>query len=284
MRNTLFIISIFIFFYNTTAFADSVEFEVEGRSRNLIFEYPKNVENEVVPLVMFFHGSGGNARWLKRHSKKINNLLIEGGYAVAFMNGSGLFGLNSWNAEHCCAYAAKKKINDVAYIDMAIDILADKYKIDRNNIILIGHSNGGMVIYKAIAELRNKIRAVVAVSTALFADQPAPKHAFSLFMIHSEDDEILPYEGGMSHSKRVRKKQKLPYLGFMDAVNLWKNNLNCRSEYKENKDYGFTIEFSDCDGRNFIRVLSLKKGGHKWNKEIEAVSITQMIFDFIKQL
>ncbi|MEZ5692104.1 MAG: alpha/beta hydrolase [Rickettsiales bacterium] len=264
--------------------AEEIDFESGGIKRNFILEYDKEKLKNPAPLVMIFHGGGGNSSWMKRHSKKLTKLLKKSGYMVAFMNGTGRFKLinsNVWNARYCCGVAAKNNVDDVAYIDKAIDIIASKYSIDTGSIFLIGHSNGGMLAYRAAATMRHRVKAVVVVSTAIFSDQPRPKRPFSLFMIHAKDDEILPYNGGMSTNKKARRTQTRPYMAFEDAVSLWSDYLCCGKENSLRlSGIGIAGNY-DCSGGNRLQVLYLEKGGHKWNKEIDGFSISQVIASFI---
>ncbi len=262
--------------------AEELTFKVDDIERDLILNYPENSANIPVPLVMIFHGGGGNSAWMQRHSTELNDLLLNAGYAVAFMNGTGMIRLNSWNAKHCCAYAAKNKIDDISYIDAAIDSIAKKYLIDERNIFFVGHSNGGMISYRAVVETQHAIKGIVVVSSAVFDDQAMPKYPFSLFMIQTKDDEIIPFTGGMSKNRSAFRTQKRPYMGFEDSVDLWKKYLRCGQEKQKTVSDDILLRSANCEAGNFIRVLELTKGGHKWNKEVAGVSLPQEILLFMQ--
>jgi|CXWL01.1.fsa_nt_gi polyhydroxybutyrate depolymerase len=277
----LVLIVCFVGFYSI-AQAEELTFKVGGLERDLIVNYPENSANIPVPLVMIFHGGGGNSSWMQRHSTELNGLLLNAGYAVAFMNGTGMIRLNSWNAKHCCAYAAKNKIDDIAYIDAAINAISKKYLIDERNIFFVGHSNGGMISYRAVGEISRAIKGVIAVSSAIFDDQAVPKYPFSLLMIQTKDDEIIPFTGGMSKNRSALRTQKRPYMGFEDSVDLWKKYLRCGQENQKTVSDDILMRSADCEAGNFIRIFELTKGGHKWNKEVAGVSLPQEILLFIQ--
>ncbi|MEQ1790079.1 MAG: alpha/beta fold hydrolase [Rickettsiales bacterium] len=265
--------------------AEELKFKVGEEKRDLILEYPENIANIPVPLVFLFHGGGGNSSSMQRKSSEIKELLLKAGYAVAFMNGSGRFSrlkLHTWNGDHCCGYAAENKINDVAYIDAAIDFISQKYLIDESNIFFIGHSNGGMISYKAAGITRHPIRGIVVVSSAVFADQPAPKRAFSMLMIHTKDDEIVHYTGGISTNKKVFRTKTKPFMAFEDAAMLWKKYMNCGQESNVSINDSAVLQSANCASASFIRVLKLENGGHEWNKKIEGISIAKIILQFIQ--
>lgn len=285
MRTTkLFLVLITCFVvFSTIVQAEELTINVGGVERDLILKYPKNSANIPVPLVMIFHGGGGNSSWMQRKSSELSELLLNAGYSVAFMNGTGrLLKMNTWNAEHCCGYAAEHKIDEVAYIDAAIDLIAEKYLVDERNIFFIGHSNGGMISYRAAGETRHAIKGIVVVSSAIFADQAIPKRPFSLFMMQTKDDEVVPFAGGMSTNKKALRTQMQPYVAFEDSVNLWKKYLRCGQESQKSVADNVLMHSANCESGNFIRVLELTKGGHKWNKEVGGVSLPQEILLFMQ--
>jgi len=100
------------------------------------------------PVVLVFHGGGGGADWMTNKSARLTRTLTGAGYAVVYMNGSTkrrTEKLRTWNAVHCCAYAARAKINEAAYADAVLDALDVRLDIDRTRIFLMGHSNGAML-------------------------------------------------------------------------------------------------------------------------------------------
>lgn len=268
----------------TTANAEELLFKVGRENRDLILEYPKNSANIPVPLVLIFHGGGGNSSWMQRHSSELQELLLKDGYAVAFMDGTGRFlQMHTWNGEHCCGYAAEKKIDDVGYIDAAIDNITEKYLIDESNIFLVGHSNGGMIVYRAAGMTRHAIKGAIGVSTAVFVDQPAPKRSFSLLMVHAKDDEVVPYTGGMSTNKKAVRTQTRPYMAFDDGVLLWKKHLHCGRDSQKYITNSVLMRSANCADGNFIRALQLETGGHEWNKKIEGISMPKIILQFMQE-
>jgi polyhydroxybutyrate depolymerase len=103
-----------------------------------------------------------------------------------------------WNAGGgCCGQPAMKQVDDVAYIQSAVNYLINKYAINRDHIYGIGHSNGAMMTQRLMCET-SLYAAAVAVSGPLNVSVkscPAArgKHIFAL---HGAEDQNVPIQGG----------------------------------------------------------------------------------------
>ncbi|MBL8782077.1 MAG: polyhydroxybutyrate depolymerase, partial [Alphaproteobacteria bacterium] len=76
------------------------------------------------PLVLVLHGGGGNGV-ISAAMSGFNAKADAEGFLAFYPNGSGRFGerLLTWNATHCCAYAMRENVNDVAFLGDLIDEL-----------------------------------------------------------------------------------------------------------------------------------------------------------------
>jgi polyhydroxybutyrate depolymerase len=159
---------------------------------------PHASANAPLPVVVNFHGGGGNARTQKWYSRMDRTADREGFIAV-YPNGTGGFGtrLLTWNAGNCCGVAALNRVDDVGFTLAVIDDLARKTPVDMARIYAAGLSNGSMMAYRIAAEASERIAAVAGVAGAMTLSNFAPKVLVPVMHIHSVDDQRALYGGGL---------------------------------------------------------------------------------------
>ncbi|MEN9643843.1 MAG: hypothetical protein RL238_512 [Actinomycetota bacterium] len=102
----------------------------------------------------------------------------------------------TWNAGGCCGAAARKDVDDVAFIDALIDEMMADHHIDADRVYVVGHSNGGFMAYPLACELSDRIAAVGLQAGGLMVDTCAPERPVSLLHVHGRDDTNVPLDGG----------------------------------------------------------------------------------------
>ena len=87
------------------------------------------------PLVLNFHGGGGNATQHQKYSQ-MDAVADREGFLVVYPEGSGpLEGrLQTWNAGGCCGMAVRDNIDDVAFVRRLLDDLAKRQAYDSASI------------------------------------------------------------------------------------------------------------------------------------------------------
>ncbi|MBS0154003.1 MAG: alpha/beta fold hydrolase [Nitrospira sp.] len=234
------------------------------------------------PLVLIFHGGGGSAQFMVRRSSAFADLLLTRGYAVAFMNGSShRDGRNfrTWNGGHCCAHAMTTKIDEGNYIDQAIAAIAAHTPVDRSRIFLMGHSNGGMVTYRWLATLRTKVRGIVVISSAMFADQPAIPQGTSAFLTHTHDDNNVAFNA--SFAPKQKRAWDAPPLPFLEAEARMAQLLDCDNPNEQRVADGVIKRDHTCTSGAELTVVVSETGGHEWPKSIPGFSLEGAILMFL---
>lgn len=240
------------------------------------------------PVVLVFHGGGGGAAWMSNRSTTFTRTFMDAGYVVIYMNGSTrgrTDKLRTWNAVHCCAYAARKKINEAAYVDAVIDSLDARHDIDRTRIFLMGHSNGAMLSYRIAGQMKTTPRAIAPVSGAIFADQPDVPARTSIFMYHAVDDEVLSYDG--NPDDKAERWRTAPHVGFIAAEARLAAQKNCQQAVPiavdtrgPLRDSGVEMTVRSCPGSSLVAVTGLS-GGHEWpSRPKSGFSIEAALLDF----
>ena len=259
----------------------TLEVEVSGETRSAIIELPDELNTTPAPLIMIFHGGGGSAARMQSVSGDFATRLRDEGYVIAFMNGSArrnTRNLRTWNADHCCAYAAEAGINDAAYVDAVYEALVARTPINEDQIHLFGHSNGAMLIYRIASDLSFTPDAIVIVSGAMFADQPPFPEETSVFSIHTRDDKVLSFSGDDDRSERYRTAPILAFENVRDRLETLKN---CPSDLDLDIYLETFIEDTPCDDGSSIVTFTLSEGGHEWPKNDTALPLEDLILSFL---
>jgi polyhydroxybutyrate depolymerase len=168
------------------------------RRTYLVYVPPQAAANGPLPVVLNFHGGGGNAKTQKWYTRMDETAAREGFIAV-YPNGTGGFAgrLFTWNAGTCCGSAAAKRVDDVGFALTLLDDLGRRTPVDQTRVYATGLSNGSMMAYRLAAEASGRIAAVAGVAGAMTARQFKPAHPVPVMHIHSVDDGRALYEGGL---------------------------------------------------------------------------------------
>ena len=169
-----------------------------GRRRSYIVHVPREGANRARPVVIAFHGGGGEAEGFKAYAG-LDDVADREGFTVVYPNGSGLLPrrLLTWNAGDCCGYAMNQRIDDVGFAVAVLDDLARRAPIDPRRVYATGHSNGAMMAYRLGAERANRIAAIVPVAGAISVTRFMPDRPVAVLAIHSVDDPRALYDGGL---------------------------------------------------------------------------------------
>jgi polyhydroxybutyrate depolymerase len=175
--------------------------QVGSRSRSFVVHLPpRSSERGALPVLLAFHGGGGNAQGFQKYAR-LDAIADREGFVVVYPDGSGRLGrrLLTWNAGLCCGAAREQRSDDV---DFALRVLADLARdlpLDGTRVYATGHSNGAMMAYRLAAEAAPRIAAIAPVAGAMqLSGAFAPAKPVPVLHIHSLDDPRAPYAGGVA--------------------------------------------------------------------------------------
>ena len=174
----------------------------QGVKRSYLVHMPPHAaSNAPLPMVLNFHGGGSSAKTQKWYTRMDGTADREGFIAV-YPNGTGGYGgrFHTWNAGNCCGIAALNRVDDVGFSLAVIGDLARKTAVDQTRIYATGLSNGSMMAYRLAAEASDRIAAVAGVAGAMTLPEFAPKLPVAVMHIHSIDDHLALYDGGLSRA------------------------------------------------------------------------------------
>ncbi|NOT48305.1 MAG: polyhydroxybutyrate depolymerase [Acidobacteria bacterium] len=271
------------------------EIVVDGRRRTYLVHLPRSYDkSKRLPLVLAFHGGGGNAQNMAKMSG-FNEKADKENFIVVYPNGSGRFDnmLLTFNAIGCCDYAMETNIDDVKFVSLLIDKLIKDYAVDKKRVYATGFSNGALISYRLAAEIPDKIAAIAPVAGALFDSSPKAKGKVAVLVIHGLADTAVPYEGGTSQRDRITKRQNAPFKSVAFAANFWARNNGCKDKpIKTNEPKVIRERYSGCEANNDVEVISIVDGLHSWpsgekgreaaDEPSTAINATDEIWKFFK--
>ena len=189
---------------------------------------PAARSDAAIPLVIAFHGGGGNAKSFQQYAG-LDAVADREGFAVVYPDGTGhplLPGrLLTWNAGRCCGWAQDNKIDDVGFALRVVESVAQLARLDRSRIYATGHSNGAMMSYRLAAEAADRIAAIAPVAGAMNLKREfAPSRAVPVLHIHSTSDPRALYAGGDNKSFAGTTIHHEPVVA---SLQLWEKRNRC---------------------------------------------------------
>ena len=247
--------------------------------REVILHIPPLYDpNGQFPLLIVFHGGGQNAAGIREFTG-LDAAADNYGFMVAYPNGSGRPGSEqlSWNAGYCCGYAQENNIDDVGFTEALIDFFISHYPIDPDRIYLTGLSNGGMMAYRAGAELADQVAGIAPVAGSLGGQlveggeiimPDIPTSPVAVMAFHGMKDERVLYQGGISNpEKSPVSLDPRSDISVTDSIGFWAGANGCDGQPSEKtlKDGTVIIDrYQNCLGNADVVLVTLVNGCHQW--------------------
>jgi polyhydroxybutyrate depolymerase len=248
-------------------------FDSGGQKRSYFVHLPASYDAEKpTPLVVVLHGAGTDGKIMEGFCG-MSAQADKSGFLVCYPNGTGFAPFLTWNAGNFpIAGGGAKKPDDIGFLRKVLDDVATIANVDTKRVYVVGMSNGGMMAYRAAAEMSDRFAAMASVTGTLVIDSWEPKHPMPVLEIHGTKDGLVAYEGS--------KKSKWPSFPPIEDVVKGCAKFNgidreptitriipSRDDMKvEKRDYG--------KGKNGAEVVFyvLEGGGHVWpGRHIPAV-------------
>ena len=247
-----------------------------GEEREYFLYVPDSYnENTEYPVLLNFHGFGGNAKDYINYESDFRDVAEQEGVILVYPQGSLLSGFSHWNAAPM-AEDNKSNTDDIGFIELLIRNLQQDLSVDPNRIYATGFSNGGMFSYALGCFTEGLIAGVAAVSgLQLNLVNCSPSHPISVLIAHSTTDDVIPYTGSSDVAS------------VDETVSFWRTANQTSSEAKESRhnlgDETVWI-YTYTGGTNGSEVLHYKvdNGMHMWfDHIIEEQSFASLMWDFL---
>lgn len=154
-------------------------------------------EGKQYPLFVVLHGFGANG-FVQSAYFGVGNLPAEDKALLIAPDGiEDSSGKQFWNADPACCDFEHKNPDDVAYIGGLIDAISDDWPVDKNQVFILGHSNGGYMAYRMACERADVIAAIASLAGNAASTPSActPSQKVNVVHLHGTQDDIVPYTG-----------------------------------------------------------------------------------------
>ena len=252
----------------------------DGRTRTYTIHVPPAARCQTLtPMVLFFHGGGGNGTQAAS-SYQLNPIADREGFFTVYPDGTSAvpaLGLLTWNSGHCCGYAYDNKVDDVAFVRALIASLQKTYPVDPARIYATGFSNGAMMTYRLGAELSSAFAAVAPISGAIGGIQdgvtytiPKPSQPLPILIMHGKLDQNIPYNGGIGVESQIMGRTDK---SVADAVAFWTSNNRCPPTASSKRTSNIVVDtYSGCAAD--VTLYSIENEGHAWAGGRQPVTAT----------
>lgn len=257
-----------------TAGDHTIALQHGGRRRSYLVHMPGPAAVRERPVVLAFHGGGGEADGFKGYAG-LDAVADREGFIVVYPNGSGVLPrrLLTWNAGECCGYSMNNRVDDVDFAVAVLDDLARRTTIDQRRVYATGHSNGAMMAYRLGAERADRIAAIVPVAGGISQERFAPSRRVAVLAIHSADDPRALYDGGLGPpfpGTDVRSAHR----PAMEGLEKWRRHNGCSAATRtldtrtgrsgSTKQTATLLEWEGCSAGARVAHWKLTGVGHGW--------------------
>lgn len=244
------------------------------------------------PVVVVFHGGGGNADGVVRMTCPggdltsdacIDDLADREGFLLVIPNGTGSLlapNTRTWNAgggtenwQCVSGVACMRGVDDVAYFDALLDDLAKIATIDTHRVYLTGISNGAAMSHRLACERSDRVAAIAPVAGGNQLSTGAacaPSRPVAVLAIHGTADPCWAFDGGPGACLQTDDKDKIDIPRTMHE---WAARDGCGNTASvsdlDDADPGdgttATVEdYPGCTGHAAVRLVKVADGGHTW--------------------
>ena len=207
------------------------------------------------PLVLAFHGSSQNAEQFASMSA-LNATADAEGFIVAYLEAP----MGAWDSFGSMEFLG---LDDLDYVRQVIDRVGRRNVIDRNRVVAVGLSNGGVFVQRLGCKLSDRIAGFVAVAASmprLLTEDCASTRPVSAMYILGTADTFFPAAGN---------KVLLP---FDSTVNYWARKNGCDGgavrtalpDLEADDTRVYVSSYRSCDNGSRAVLDSIVGGGHAW--------------------
>lgn len=238
-----------------------------GTDRQYLVHVPNGYDPEIpAPLVMSFHGGGGNMTI--QATDEYYGLISKSdkaGFIAVFPNGYSRLrngGLATWNAGNCCGTARDRAIDDVGFVRAVLDDVGRRTNVDPRRIFASGISNGAMMAYRLACEMSATFTAITAVAGTDNTMTCSPTRPVSILHIHARDDELVLFNGGAGRDSPI----VTDFVSVPASIAKWVRSNGCSEvprRVMENEG-AYCDAYRQCRGGVEVRLCVTETGGHSW--------------------
>lgn len=162
--------------------------------REFFIHIPEPCKGKASPVVFALHG-GAAASGLAMHLKvDYTQAADRGGFVVVYPSGT-----EGWNNGVAHKYTGGvNSSDDLGFFRAMFDTLIAEGVVDAKRIYITGGSNGGVMTYKLLSEMADRIAGagiVVATLPAIVKTWPKPSRPVPIVLMLGTKDPMMPWDG-----------------------------------------------------------------------------------------
>lgn len=255
---------------------------VVGGRRVTVHVPPGYDSGHPAPLLIALHHYGGSGAEQEAYFN-LDELARQRGYLYALPDGTlNSSGVPFWNATDACCDFDGSGVDDAGFLAAVIKEIRASYVVDPKRIDLIGHSNGGFMVYAVACAHADEIAAIVSLAGATFATQAkcAPSVPVAVLHIHGTADDSVAFGGGTVKPGEVQGvgsgTTMAAYPGAESTVAAWatydgctdKNVLDQRLDIDASVSYAgapaetSVTRWTGCRPGGAVELWTMTGGGH----------------------
>lgn len=229
----------------------------DGLERSYRLYVPSGAKADAdLAMVVALHGGLGSADQFADNSQ-FEGLAEDSGFVVVFPNGVD----RTWNAGACCGPAARKGIDDVGFLAALIEHLGATLPVNRERVLVTGHSNGAMMAFRFACERSDVVAAAAPVAGSLEIPVCSPARGVDLLAIHGDSDRNHPLEGG----EGTRSISGVSYVSMEESMRRWTKGLGCTGAPSTTVEGALTTTtWSGCAGGTTASLVVIAGADHPW--------------------
>jgi len=248
---------------------------VAGVERSYILHLPPQYDGKrKLPLLLAFHGGGGNAKQLLK-SNHLSEVADREGFVLVAPYGSGRFKKRflTWNVGFGFGYAMEHQIDDIGFVRQLLDDLEAGLKIESRRVYATGISNGGILCHSLATHLSDRITAIAPIVASVGGSKstdepmimpPEPTSPVAVIAFNGMLDERIPYNGG----RQIKSVGKAIYVTSADEMHVfWTKANHCSGPPKVEEHaaghYRVISFHKGCSGHEVVQYQILDQG-HAW--------------------
>ncbi len=241
----------------------------DEHERSYIIHVPPDYDSDQpTPVVLVFHGGGGNAENVRRITG-FSATADDEGFVIVYPNGTGRLDdkLLTWNGGTCCGYAVNEKVDDVGFVTAMIEDLATVVNVDERRIYATGMSNGAIMSYRLACELSDTIAAIGPVAATQNITACEPERPVPVIHFHGDSDQHAPYEGGVGPESLVG----IDFASVEETIDFWVEHNGCAPEPEvetsgapDQPDSVIHARYTHCDQQADVELYTVIGGLHAW--------------------
>jgi polyhydroxybutyrate depolymerase len=245
--------------------------ELQVQGRKVLVHVPAGYDPaHPAPLVLAFHGGGGDAPFMADDTRYgLQRQADQGGFIVAFPNGATRLPggrLATWNAGACCGYARDQDSDDVGFARAVVSAIEARYAVDARRVFATGMSNGGMLAHRLACDAADVFRAVASVAGTDATTHCSPSRPVSVLHIHARDDDHVLFDGGAGPNAFRDQRSVMNFVSVPETVARWVQRDQCSGSPQRALQVSgaYCDVYKHCAGGAQVQLCVTDVGGHSW--------------------